>query len=515
VKKNSANRSIKCIFKKLLKIILKIPAFLYRPNKGLPVIALLPMNKLCLLPISLILLNLSFAADTETHRGSDCIEEVRNEITLTNAEKQKKEARKKVQKEAIANAQNAPTAGAAVGKNPQLLQEHVVIIPPKVQPEETNASGTSKGTSSKAQTAQVRDKKKSLQRGKRSDSGKAKQFPRKRRNFSRRTVVPNQKKSQNLNKGKQLTEKTGPNASLSKSSPTPKKKLISKAAPKKSLPKDGQFAEKKDSGAPQSKDIQSLPEAKQISGTKKMPSFPIEDSNIRQEEQPIEKTSPIPPELEESEKTAEATKPPQSSKIRDQKKQQSSGSKLPEATVQAPETPADKTEASTAELDRSPLEETAEVAPLSTKIPKVKERAKQRKEKAQKAPYERRGTYLIPFASRNQSKTPKIHSESKRITQMNSKQDRPDSQNQTDSLDQAEQRNKRGSNPTQKQSNGKEKSSTYDRYISRQNHHSLSQNTSQNSASSTGQNRAANRKGQARARSRAADQTHTGPQSAQ
>jgi hypothetical protein len=99
----------------------------------------------------------------------------------------------------------------------------------------------------------------------------------------------------------------------------------------------------------------------------------------------------------------------------------------------------------------------------------------QRKDKTQKAPLEKRKKYLVPSARQKQSITSKNRSKSKEIDQTDNAQD------QTAPLDRAGQQKKL----SQEQSNNKENTSTYDRYIRRQNHHSLSQKTPQSSHSAT------------------------------
>jgi hypothetical protein len=337
------------------------------------------MNKFYLFPISWILLNPCFA-EIASDRIAHEYKQLENPQLVIELASLKKDSASETQvldnrttkkaseanKKTIADAQNAPAVGVALGLNPQLLEEHVVKIPKdKQQKAKAVAEKNHSSTNQEKVKASQALRKKELHK-KRSISRDEKQLPSKKRNFSER-LSSRKKSTQSLRQDKQLATKR------KKYSNVLKNQQMAKPSPKSS---------------------QNIAESK-----KPFPSPTAKET------------------LQKKDQTAKQENALQNDANADDKK---------------------------------------------------------REQKIYNS-HERTGKYFIPstrkesLASKNQ--IPSVELSEKKIAE-----------GQINSLNQNADK-KESLNTSQKQLNSEETSFTYDRYISRQNHHSMSEDTSQSNDS--------------------------------
>jgi hypothetical protein len=347
----------------------------------------------------------------------------------------------------IASISNAPAAGVALGLNPQLLEDHVVKIPKGEQQIAVAEKNNSSWNQTNANDSQAHKKKevrknRPISRDERRVSQKKK--------ISER-LVSRKKKSQSPRQNKRLVENEKKESPVSKNRPAAKptlknpqnvtkpQNLPSNSAAKEAAPREGQ-ASKQLPKFSQPGSSQSLNESKKLAPAAK---------------------EAAPREGQASKQLPKFSKPGSSQSLRDKSRGQQP---LPQSQQKADLTAKDQKRVSEIASEGAPEQSVPENHAEEQIAPRAYN------------PNERKGRFFVPSARKEASLAP-----NKQVPLELSEKD--PSKSQTDSQDQnINEKEALGSIPLQQQLNSKETSSTYDRYIPRQNHNTMSEDSPQNNS---------------------------------
>jgi hypothetical protein len=456
--------------------------------------------------------DISLLAQKKNRKSSDSIQEslesddafqsvdtpvppFKNSISEEETVKPAIQAASEANQKTIADVSNAPAAGVALGLNPQLLEDHVVKIPKGEQ----QIAVAEKNNSSRNQT-NTND----LQAPKKKEVRKKRPISRDERRVSQKKKISERlftrkKKYQSPRQDKRLVEREKKESPVSKNrpaaNPSPKnpqnvakpQKLPPNSAAKETAPREGQTSKQLPKFS-QPESPQSLNESKKLAPAAKE-AAPREGQTSKQ--LPKFSKPGSSPNLAEVKK--DPPKPEVKEKIEEKKQTPKFPKSLgPQNSVTSKRTPSDRLPSPEPLAKEKPYIEEQKLAEITAKdqeraseitsegAPEQQSASENHAEEqiAPRAynPDERKGRFFVPSTRKEASLAP-----NKQVPLELSEKN--PSKSQTDSQDQnINEKEALGSIPLQQQLNSKETSSTYDRYIPRQNHNTLSEDSPQNNS---------------------------------